>query len=236
MKVSRIYHSAVFVETEEASLLMDYYRGELPKIDRKKPLFIFASHGHGDHFSRKIFQLSEGAMETHYILSEDIPHCPEMEGKDCRFMKADEELRFPLREGVLTVRSLKSNDLGIAFLLGLPEARIYHAGDLNNWWWDGDGEDIALEKQYHEELQKIKGERFDLAFVPLDPRLKGYEKGILDFLDYVKTRYLVPIHFAEDAGVISRFRESPCFEKVEKSCQFVEATDLREFLIETTEK
>lgn len=232
MKVTRIYHSSVFIETEKVSILIDYYRGELPKIDKKKPLFIFASHGHGDHFSRTIFRLSEGAMETHYILSGDIPHCPEMEGHDCHFMEAGEELRFPLGEGELTVRSLKSNDLGIAFLLELPDFRIYHAGDLNNWWWDGDSEDKELAKDYHRELQKIKGESFDLAFVPLDPRLKGYERGVLDFLDYVNTRYLVPIHFSDDAGVISRFKESPYFEKVAKRCQFVEDRELREFSIE----
>ena len=49
MKVTFIYHSAFLVELERCSLLFDWYGGDLPKIDRTKPLYVFASHHHGDH-------------------------------------------------------------------------------------------------------------------------------------------------------------------------------------------
>ena len=38
MKVTFIYHSAFLVELERCSLLFDWYGGDLPKIDRTKPL------------------------------------------------------------------------------------------------------------------------------------------------------------------------------------------------------
>ena len=52
MKVTFIYHSAFLVELERCSLLFDWYGGDLPKIDRTKPLYVFASHHHGDHYSQ----------------------------------------------------------------------------------------------------------------------------------------------------------------------------------------
>lgn len=40
MKIRFIGHSGFYVELEEMNLLFDYYRGELPEIDRSKPLFV----------------------------------------------------------------------------------------------------------------------------------------------------------------------------------------------------
>ena len=40
MKVTFIYHSAFLVELERCSLLFDWYGGDLPKIDRTKPLYV----------------------------------------------------------------------------------------------------------------------------------------------------------------------------------------------------
>ena len=62
MKVTFIYHSAFLVELERCSLLFDWYGGDLPKIDRTKPLYVFASHHHGDHYSPEIFLDLEWTM------------------------------------------------------------------------------------------------------------------------------------------------------------------------------
>ena len=56
MKVTYIHHSAVSVETEHSILLFDYFKGELPDFDPGKPLFVFASHFHEDHYSPVIFE------------------------------------------------------------------------------------------------------------------------------------------------------------------------------------
>lgn len=54
MKVTLIYHSGFLVETGEAYFLFDWFTGAIPPMLPGKPLFVFVSHAHGDHFSRKI--------------------------------------------------------------------------------------------------------------------------------------------------------------------------------------
>ena len=55
MKITYIHHSSFMAELDHAVLLFDYFEGNIPETDRAKPLFVFASHRHGDHFSRSIF-------------------------------------------------------------------------------------------------------------------------------------------------------------------------------------
>ena len=50
MKITYIHHSAFLVETESAYLLFDYFQGKLPEFSEEKPLYVFASHRHPDHF------------------------------------------------------------------------------------------------------------------------------------------------------------------------------------------
>ena len=49
MKVTYIYHSCFLVETSDFYCLFDYYRGTLPTLEKNKPVYVFSSHGHGDH-------------------------------------------------------------------------------------------------------------------------------------------------------------------------------------------
>lgn len=51
MKITYIHHSSFLVETEENYFLFDYFEGKLPQLKEDKPLLVFASHRHGDHFS-----------------------------------------------------------------------------------------------------------------------------------------------------------------------------------------
>ena len=68
MKITYIHHSAFLVETESAYLLFDYFQGKLPEFSEEKPLYVFASHRHPDHFSKVIFELEEKHPKIHYIL------------------------------------------------------------------------------------------------------------------------------------------------------------------------
>ena len=72
MKITYIHHSAFLVETESAYLLFDYFQRKLPEFSEEKPLYVFASHRHPDHFSKVIFDLEEKHPNIHYILAFDI--------------------------------------------------------------------------------------------------------------------------------------------------------------------
>jgi hypothetical protein len=109
-----------------------------------------------------------------------------------------------------TVNNLKSTDLGVAFVVSERDSKVnlYHAGDLN--WWHWDGEDKAwnrnMEVNFKRSIDKIKTVHFDVAFVPLDPRLEGaYYYGFKYFLDTVLVDKVFPMHFWEDYSVIERY-------------------------------
>ena len=64
MNVTFIAHSAYLVEWDKFYTLFDYtyepdYTGELPELNPDKPLLVFASHSHEDHFDAKVFTLLE---------------------------------------------------------------------------------------------------------------------------------------------------------------------------------
>ena len=66
MKITYIHHSAFLVETESAYLLFDYFQGKLPEFSEEKPLYVFASHRHPDHFSTNHESLSQPIMKIGY--------------------------------------------------------------------------------------------------------------------------------------------------------------------------
>ena len=75
ISIDYIGHSGFLVETETSLMLFDYYRGDLSVLDAKpadKPLFVFASHAHGDHYNPAILKLAEKEREVHYFFSFDI--------------------------------------------------------------------------------------------------------------------------------------------------------------------
>ena len=224
MKVTYLYHSGYLVETESALLLFDYYKGELPALPAHKPLVVFASHKHPDHFDFRIFGLKDHSGGTHYIFGSDIrlsDNYLERKGIDSRIkeqihrLSSHTELEIPLQGGEsLKIRTLKSTDEGVAFCVEVENERIYHAGDLNWWHWEGEAESFnaTQEKVYQEEiglLQKwLKEENavLDVAFVPLDPRLQSaYCYGMDAFLSVVPVKEVYPMHMWEDYGVIDRY-------------------------------
>ena len=59
MKITYIGHSGFAVELAGCALLFDYYEGTLPAFNSEKPLYVFSSHAHRDHFNFDIFRLRE---------------------------------------------------------------------------------------------------------------------------------------------------------------------------------
>lgn len=207
MKITFICHSSFLVETDSVSLLFDYYGGVLPVIPKDRPLYILASHSHPDHYSGKIFPLAERYPSVQYLLSSDIPkrEVPENIRERTFFLQPGSFWE----DSCLQIRTLASNDQGIAFWCSAGETQIYHAGDLNNWYWDGDAEDAAMADLYHNELKKIAGKTADLAFIPLDPRLKKPSLGILDFMKTADARYIFPMHMWNHFELIPEIKKDP---------------------------
>lgn len=222
MKVTYLGHSGFLVETEEGYLLFDYYKGELPQMDSSKKLYIFVSHAHYDHYSREIFSLRGKASQVFFILSWDIPVKDEDAGDDILFLRPGEERKV---SDQCTVRTLRSNDEGVAFLVHFGRRTIYHAGDLNWWHWEGEPEEYntSMRRSYQSEINKLQGERIDAAFVPVDPRLgEQYCWGIDCFMKRTDTARVFPMHFWGNFQVFDRLMLEKCTEEYKDKIMKIE--------------
>ena len=216
MKITYIHHSSFMAELEHTALLFDYFGGDIPEIPEEKPLFVFASHRHGDHFSRSIFDLSDGRRKVTYVLSDDIwrRQVPEELLGRTTFMGPGES--GCLADGAgqpLEIEAFKSTDEGVAFLIKAEGQVIYHAGDLNNWVWEGEPEkdNQRMSENYHKELAKLAGRHIDVAFMLIDPRQeKDFYLGMDDFMRMVGADVVFPMHFWGDFEAASRFKALPC--------------------------
>lgn len=74
MKVTYIQHSSFCIEFEQDKivLLFDYYEGDLPEWEPDSHIYVFASHKHFDHYSKKIFAIGEKYEHTEFILDKEI--------------------------------------------------------------------------------------------------------------------------------------------------------------------
>ena len=185
-----------------AFLLFDYYKGILPEFNREKALIVFVSHRHEDHFSRKIFELENKYKRIYYIISDDIDKSAVTENKNVNFIGAGEDRTYNYGEGQIRVRTLKSTDEGVAFLLDVEGRRIYFGADLNYWYWKEEGSEWndSQKQAYSEELGKLKAmiekdnKGIELAFAVLDNRQQEHAYlGITYFMQLVGAKYVFPI-------------------------------------------
>ena len=143
MTVTFLDHSGFLAELPSAALLFDWWRGELPPLP-DKPLLVFASHRHPDHFTPGIFTLDDGRREIRFLLGHGIRLTDRNRTRwglsdgtaaKCRVLSGGERAA-PL-PGV-AVEALPSTDEGAAFLVSADGRTIFHAGDLNWWHWEGE--------------------------------------------------------------------------------------------------
>ncbi|MGL5330933.1 MAG: MBL fold metallo-hydrolase [Peptostreptococcaceae bacterium] len=204
MKVTYINHSCFSLELNDCILLFDYFRGKLPEWNKDKKLYIFSSHSHGDHYSPIIFDLKLKYPNITYILSDDIKT---KSNENIYFVKDDDSIFI----NNLEVRTLKSTDIGVAFIVKLNGITIYHAGDLNWWHWEGENSDYQnkkAENMYKKEIGKIKNTLFDIAFVPLDPRQGNqFYYGFDTFMKNTNTKVVFPMHCWGNYSIINKLKK-----------------------------
>lgn len=219
IRVTYIFHSGFCVETRDSYYIFDYYRGELPALDGKKPVYVFASHFHQDHYSPEVF----GLLKKQGFLPENIKAVLSADIRKKQYPKEVEVLRvsgnktYTLPDGT-AVETLHSTDSGVAYLLTAKDGVIYHAGDLNDWRWEEESKEYNhdMTARYRKEIDRIAGRKVDAAFLALDVRQeKDYAQGMLYFLEKVQTGCVYPMHYWEHPEVISRFvREYPQYRNI----------------------
>lgn len=206
MILKYIYHSGFYIEIENSIIIFDYYKGEIPDIDRNKKLYIFSSHSHNDHYNKNIFNIFKDFDAT-FILSDDIKVGNIENREKSIFVSPDKEYQI----GDLLVETLESTDEGVAFIVKAENKTIYHSGDLNWWTWYGfesEEEYESMTERFKKEIAKIEGMEIDLAMMVLDYRQKErYDWGMTYLLEKTKVKYVAPMHCWDRYEVIDRFKK-----------------------------
>lgn len=239
MKVTYIYHSGFLAETAESYYLFDYVRGELPELETAKPILVFVSHSHQDHYNPAVFDmLSDMGMQhigavfptdvrkTKYprgwSLLTDAPNrgeegCADMNALSGHILRVYHSREYDLPFGA-HIKTLLSTDSGVAYLLFSSEGIFFHAGDLNDWITDDmpESERRQMTGSYRASLRALGGISIDHACLPLDPHLGAhYADGFLYFLKNTDTKRAWPMHYWDRPEIIDLFlREHPEYADV----------------------
>lgn len=200
MTLTYIFHSGFVLECDRCILIFDYWMDPAGVMQRfahsSKHVYVFASHFHEDHFSRSIFDWRD--QRHTYILSKDILR---------RRRATADEADVWMAKGAtwhdenIHVIATGSNDSGVSWIVEVEGRRIFHAGDLCNWYARFLAEPVvpetiiseefgrinprAEEKQYLGELKDVarllkdhtslrqedSPASFDLALLPVDARI-----------------------------------------------------------------
>lgn len=207
-------HSGFMIEYKDTVLIFDYFPGSRGNqspdpgiIDiagmKGKKIRVFVSHRHPDHFDPVILSWKNGINDIRYYFSYDIPRKYHDDYacilKPYQVHESDD----------IEIRTLKSTDEGVAFLVSFSGITVYHAGDLNWWHWDEEpkayNNDMAA--RFKHEISLLKDTRIDVAFLTADPRQEEAELwGLSWFIENVDVGTVFPMHFWDDYSIMERIK------------------------------
>ncbi|MDQ7092889.1 MBL fold metallo-hydrolase [Desulfosporosinus sp. PR] len=205
IRIKYLYHSGFLVETDLHLLIFDYYQGAVQQIIKESPkkIVVFCSHSHPDHYNPAILEWQKDRVDIQYVFSRE--NIISQSAKNINYLSPYEELEL----GDLRVKAFNSTDIGVSFLVQVDGMRIFHAGDLNWWYWIDTPEEMAkAERDFKAEVQHLKGETIDIAFFPVDPRLEeNYGAGGEYFIRELKPKIFIPMHFGDSPEITGKFRK-----------------------------
>ena len=204
MEITCIGHSGFLIELPEYNLIFDYFRDKnniiKPEIFENKKTIVFVSHNHFDHFNKKIIFNWNSFGDVIYILDKG---CIAPENKN--IIKVGEDEDFDILNGGINIKTYGSTDSGVSFLIKIKDFSVFHAGDLNDWYWEDEStpeELIEYEENYFNIIKKLAGIKINIAFIPEDPRLGiNSGRGIKYFKEIVNPERIIPMHFPGNDGV-----------------------------------
>ena len=248
MKITYIKHSCFAVEFAEeygdykenhgasddsckhVVFLFDYYQGDIPAFPEDSAVYVFVSHKHADHYSQKIFQLADRYENIVFFLAKEI-RMNEKYMERCNIpLKARNKIAYAHANKdydlvSIKVKTYKSTDSGVAFLVSFDDKKIYHAGDLN--WWKAErtkgihipepeleklkDAEIRMERNFKKEVALLASDSsgIDIAFLPLDGRLGRFAGlGFTYYMENCNIAKVFPMHLWEQYSLIEQYCDS----------------------------
>lgn len=190
-------HSGYAVQTRNNLLVFDYFPGGRgpdepalcngfinPKEIAGMNVTVFVSHEHGDHFTPEIFEWAAEVPNIRYVMG-----CAAETDQPYDLMEPRQVRDF---DGI-KVRTIESNDSGVAFFVEVDGISIYHAGDHANRQRDFSGPYCA-EIDWLAEV----GARPDVALMPVSGCGFGDQEavrmGVNYALDKLQPKVFIPVH------------------------------------------
>lgn len=183
MQIIFIHHSCFLVELDDKVLIFDYFDGDkvegmhftgkLPSYEPDTKIYMFASHSHKDHYDMDILRLTDKYPNIHYVFSKDIRISPHFLSKHGIDPAVRDRVTFVSPDNTyhvddLDIMTLRSTDAGVAFYVASNGVSLFHAGDLNDWEWDGAGDLIngRVRRAFRHEIKKLYGKTNKRGFFP----------------------------------------------------------------------
>ena len=225
MKSRYLGQSGFLIELSTATLVFDWAQGQLPRLREGIPVYFFISHVHSDHFSPEVFKRAEKLPKVEIYLGYDnsIPNINNflkgLPGNVASHLHCvDGFKKFKSEDGNLIITTLKSTDMGVAFLVEVEEQIIYHAGDLylmqamnkedyRRWYgemlvnepgtpvMDYESQFIHHNNEFFSYTEPLRGKIIDYGMIPLDPRVEGVaHKTLMRYMNIATFKAWSPMH------------------------------------------
>ena len=225
MQIIFIHHSCFLVELDDKVLIFDYFDGDkvegmhftgkLPSYEPDTKIYMFASHSHKDHYDMDILRLTDKYSNIHYVFSMYIRISPRFLSKHGIDPAVRDRVTFVSPDNTyhvddLDIMTLRSTDAGVAFYVTSNGVSLFHAGDLNDWEWDGAGDLIngRVRRAFRHEIKKLSEKPINVAFFPMDPKLMEYQfKGFDFFLQNTSAEFVFPMHMWQDYSGITEYKK-----------------------------
>lgn len=194
-------HSGWAIKTKNHFLIFDYFENPnrvippqvslssgtiIPEELADQNVIVFSSHGHGDHYSEKIFEWKEDIPKIQYVMGFEPDRIP-----------SEKYIHMPPRQEKIVdgmkISTIRSTDEGVAFMLQVDGLTIFHAGDHAN----GHNESSKLYKKEIDHLADM-GLNPDISFFPItgcglgDP--DSVREGVIYAIKKLAPKVLFPMH------------------------------------------
>lgn len=223
-KITYIWHDCFVVSLHELTIVFDFWKDpttESKKIpifitqaDKSKPLYVFVSHHHKDHFTKQIFEWENLFEKVTYIISEDTAlhirhllspgsiykgHKPER--TNIVILKSGESFT----DSLILVKAYGSTDIGNSYYVKTCQKNsesFFHAGDLNAWLWKDESTQQEVEASLSDFMKIINRIReqhsmIDFVMFPVDSRIgTDYFTGAQIFVREIFVKHFFPMHFS----------------------------------------
>ena len=189
MQVIFIHHSCFLVEVDDLVLIFDYFGGD---------------RVNGFHFTGKI---PDYAPDTKIYMFASHSHKDHYDMDILRLTDKYPNIHYVFSKDIRISPHFLS---GVAFYVASNGVSLFHAGDLNDWEWDGAGDLIngRVRRAFRHEIKKLSEKPINVAFFPMDPKLMEYQfKGFDFFLQNTSAEFVFPMHMWQDYSGINEYKK-----------------------------